>query len=250
MKRNKRSPHLDRRDFVKSCAGLMALGLQSRARSGEFNTEKPYTRSHLVDEYGEPFQVKNLDVGQTYLFHYPYVATPCFLINLGQAVNGGNALQTESGEQYQWPGGVGPENSIVAFSAICAHKMTHPAKSVSFINYRPETISYTNNTGKSAEGSNLIYCCSERSVYDVRDGARVLGGPANQPLAAIGLEYDPAAESLIATGTFGGEMFKRFFVEFGSRLQLEYGVTEVDADVGETTLTQHIDEFTKSRVLC
>lgn len=228
----------------------MALGLQSRARSGEFNTQKPYSRSRLVDEHGEPVRAKDLVPGQTYLFHYPHVATPCFLINLGQAVNGGNALQTESGEQYRWPGGVGPESSIVAFSAICAHKMTHPAKSVSFINYRPETISYTNNREKTVEGSDLIYCCSERSVYDVRNGARVLGGPANQPLAAIGLEYDPAAESLVATGTFGGEMFKQFFAKFGSRLQLEYEVTEVDAEVGETTLTQHIDDFTNSRVLC
>lgn len=228
----------------------MALGLQSRARSGEFNAQKPYSRSRLVDKHGEPIRAKDLVPGQTYLFHYPHVATPCFLINLGQAVNGGNALQTESGEQYRWPGGVGPESSIVAFSAICAHKMTHPAKSVSFINYRPETISYTNNREKTVEGNDLIYCCSERSVYDVRNGARVLGGPANQPLAAIGLEYDPAAESLVATGTFGGEMFKQFFAKFASRLQLEYEVTEVDAEVGETTLTQHIDDFTNSRVLC
>lgn len=248
--RRRRIPQIGRRDFVKSCAGLMALGLQSRARSGEFNTEKPYTPSRLVDSYGEPFRATALNAGETYLFHYPYVATPCFLINLGKAVNGGNALQTESGEQYRWPGGVGPGNAIVAFSAICAHKMTHPARSVSFINYRPETISYTNNKDKTEKGSDLIYCCSERSVYDVRDGARVLGGPASQPLAAIGLEYDPDDESLIATGTFGGEMFKRFFAEFGNRLQLEYGVTEVDSEVGETTLTQHIDEFTDSRVLC
>lgn len=250
MKDRDHSPHIARRDFVRSCVGLMALGLQTRARSGQLADANTYDRSHLVGQHSEPFRVKDMKPGHTYLFHYPFVTTPCFLINLDRPVNPGKPLETESGEPYQWPGGSGPDNSIVAFSAICAHKMTHPAKSVSFINYRPETITYTNSDDEVAEGRDLIYCCSERSVYDVRDGARVLGGPASQPLTAIGLEYDPTDDSLYATGTYGGEMYKQFFAEFTNRLQLEYRVTDVDAKVGSTTVVQRMDEFTNSVVLC
>lgn len=250
MKRSSQNPRFGRRDFVRSCVGLMALGLQSRARAGKLDEAKQYPPSRLVDVHDKPFRIDNLQPGETYLFHYPYVTTPCFLINLGETVSPGKPLQTESGEQYQWPGGAGPDSSIVAFSAICAHKMTHPAKSVSFINYRPETIRYTNDQDQRAEGRHLIYCCSEKSVYDVRDGARVLGGPASQPLTAIGLQYDDSQEALIATGTFGGEMYAQFFSRFRSRLQLEYEVTEVDAEVGATTVVQHIEAFTDSQVLC
>jgi Rieske Fe-S protein len=228
----------------------MALSLQRRASANELKAVHTYSPTRLVDEHGNPVRTESLRKEETYIFHFPYLATPCFLIDLEQPVNAGAPLRTEDGRRYQWPGGAGPNRTIVAFSAICAHKMTHPAKSVSFINYRPETINYINTKHKPDMGKDLIYCCSERSVYDVRDGARVLGGPAGQPLAAIGLDYDPATDSLAATGTFGGEMFEQFFKKFTSRLQLEYKVTNVDARVGETTIVQHIEDFSRTRVMC
>lgn len=228
----------------------MALSLRSRARAGQFKDRKAYGRSRLVDEHHHPFAVSELKIGETYIFHYPYLATPCFLINFGQPVSSGDPLQTESGREYEWPGGVGPQRSIVAFSAICAHKMTHPAKSVSFINYRPGEINYINKKHQSVEGSQLIYCCSERSVYDPRDGARVLGGPAGQPLAAIGLAYDADNDTLSATGTFGGEMFDQYFAKFSNRLQLEYRTTDVDSEVGDATVVQTMEDFTRTQILC
>lgn len=248
-KKNRRHP-TDRRDFVRSCVGLMALGLQRHARAGQLKDRKKYQQARLIDVHNKPFEAGRLRRDETYLFHYPYFTTPCFLIDLGEPVNPGNPLQTEAGDQYEWPGGVGPRRSIVAFSAICAHKMTHPAKSVSFINYRPEQITYKDTEKKQSTGRHLIYCCSERSVYDPRDGARVLGGPAKQPLAAIGLQYDPETDELSATGTFGGEMFNKYFAEFTARLQLEYKVTDVSEAVGATTVVRHIDDFTRTRVLC
>lgn len=250
MKPKRHPPKVTRRDFVRSCAGLMALGLNVRARSGEFDTKSTYRQSRLVDKQNKPVTVDELRPGETYIFHYPFRATPCFLIKFSNPVVPGKPLETESGERYRWPGGAGPRQSVVAFSAICAHKMTHPAKSVSFINYRPENITYKDSEDTTAQGRHLIYCCSENSVYDPRDGARVLGGPAKQPLAAIGLEYEEANDSLLATGTFGGEMFDKFFTEFKTRLQLEYGVSDVDTEVGETTVVRHIDDFTDSVVLC
>ncbi len=250
MKQKNRSRGLARRDFVRSCATLMALSLHSRARAGQFKKRKPYQRTGLVDHHNRPFKVSDLAVGQTYIFHYPYVSTPCFLINFGQGLAAGDPLKTESGDEYEWPGGVGPQRSVVAFSAICAHKMTHPAKSVSFINYRPGQIDYINSHHESTEGSQLIYCCSERSVYDPRDGARVLGGPARQPLAAIGLDYNADDDSLSATGTFGGEMFDKYFAKFTSRLQLEYRTMDVRARVGDASWVQTIDDFTRTQILC
>jgi len=250
MKPGHHARNLSRRDFVRSCAGLMALGLNVRARAGEFDSKNTYGRSRLVDDRGAPITVDALEPGETYIFHYPFRATPCFLIKFREAVLPGKPLETEAGERYKWPGGVGPRQSVVAFSAICAHKMTHPARSVSFINYRPETITYKNNDDTTDQGRHLIYCCSENSVYDARDGARVLGGPARQPLAAIALEYDAVSDSLLATGTFGGELFDGFFAEFGTRLQLEYGVSDVSAEIGNETVVQRLDEFTSSVVLC
>ena len=35
------------------------------------------------------------------------------------------------------PGGIGRDKSVVSFSAICAHKLSHPSRNISFINYRP-----------------------------------------------------------------------------------------------------------------
>jgi len=42
----------------------------------------------------------------------------------------------------------------------------------------------------------VIHCCSEHSQYDPAEGARVVAGPAPQPLAAILLDHDPASDAL------------------------------------------------------
>ena len=49
----------------------------------------------------------------------------------------------------------------------------------------------------------MIHCCSEHSEYDPATGARVLGGPAPQPLSAILLEHDKSNDYLYAVGTLG-----------------------------------------------
>ena len=69
----------------------------------------------------------------------------------------------------------------------------------------------------------MIHCCSEHSQYDPAEGGRVLAGPAPQPLAAILLDYDAAADELYAVGTLGGEMFDEFFAKYEFRLALEHG---------------------------
>ena len=105
---------------------------------------------------------------------------------------------------------------MVAYSAICAHKMTYPTKQVSFIGYR-------NDPSPVAGKGKVITCCSDRSVYDPAAGARVVSGPAPQPLATIILEYDRKSDELFAVGTFGGEKFQEFFTKYAFRLQMEMG---------------------------
>ena len=191
----------------------------------------------------------SLEVGENYIFHYPYISTPCFLINLGEHASS-RELQSENGKRYRWQGGVGPEGSVVAFSAICAHKMAHPTRSVSFINYRHETVTYRDRNRHSDKQSHVIYCCSEKSVYDAKDGARVLGGPAKQPLASILLEYDEPLDELYATGVDGGEMFTKFFSDFAFRLQLEYRTPEVDRRVASSSVVMSLEEYCINRILC
>lgn len=245
------SKTLKRRGFVKICAS--AAVSVSASPSLLANQQSPvhrYNRVKLVDAQRRPIAPEALEEGANYVFNYPYVTTPCFLINLGKPAGGSELLQTESGQEYRWQGGVGPHRSIVSFCAICAHKMSHPSKSVSFINYRHEDVSFRDKDENTVRRPGVIYCCSEKSVYDPAQGARVLGGPAPQPLAAILLEYDETDDSLAAVGTYGGEMFDRFFREFGFRLQLEYKVADVQRQVRDTAPVVKLAEYCASQVLC
>ncbi len=244
-----KSSGMNRRSFVKLCMTALAASTQGAAFAAPRGTLHAYPRSLLTDQTRRPLRASDLVVGENYIFHYPFVTTPCFLVNLGAPTDSEVVLKTERGKSYAWQGGVGPDASIVAFSAICAHKMTHPAKAVSFINYRHERVRFLNNQKEGLEGSQVIYCCSEKSVYDARRGARVLGGPAKQPLAAVKLEYDDE-DTLHAVGTYGGEMFKKFFSEFRERLQLEYLIQDVDRAIGAHTQVTPLDQYCKTQILC
>ncbi|MDH5265581.1 MAG: (2Fe-2S)-binding protein [Betaproteobacteria bacterium] len=207
---------MERRDFVKLCAASAATTTLPTAADAATLTARLYRRALLVDERGEPIRAGALRVGVNYVFEYPFAATPCFLLRLAKPAAGGIDLRTEGGHAYRWEGGVGPGKAIVAYSAICAHKLTYPTRQVSFIGYR-------DGPSPVAGPGKVITCCSDRSVYDPSAGARVVAGPAPQPLATILLEHDAAKDQLVATGTFGGEMFEQFFQKFGFRLQLEMG---------------------------
>lgn len=245
-----RNAYHSRRSFIKLCMGAVTAGQIRQSFAASRKPAKKYNRVQLVDGKQNPITSKSLSTGTSYVFHYPFITTPCFLLDLGEPVKTDVTLRTEDGDKYNWSGGIGPNHSIVAFCAICAHKMTHPAKAVSFINYRHGTITYQDKNHRQKKGSHLIYCCSERSVYDVRRGAAVLGGPANQPLATVLLDYDETTDRIFAVGTSGGELYDRFFQEFTHRLQLEYRITEVDQLVNEKTEVVLLDEFSETRMTC
>ena len=229
---------MERRGFIKFCAasaaalGAPEVGADARAQL--------YTRARLVDEKGAPLRASAIPVDRNFIFHYPFAATPCFLLNLGRPVKPAQ-LRTVAGERYEWAGGVGAARSVVAYSAICAHKLSYPTKDISFISYRTEK-SARNRIG------NVIHCCSEHSQYDPAQGARVVAGPAPQPLAAILLEHDKNSDEIHAVGTLGGEMFKDFFEKFGFRLQMEHGAPR--AAVSGACVVQQLENYCKQQVKC
>ena len=240
-----------RRKFVKLCASALALiGAAPRILAQKDGVPRDYPRARLVDANDRPITAASLKTGETYLFHYPYVTTPCFLIDLGKATKPGVELNTKDGHRYQWKGGVGPRRSIVAFSAICAHRMSYPAREVSFINYRHESVSFLNKDSQTVERSQVIYCCSERSVYDPSDGARVLGGPAPQPLAAILLDYHAKDGALYATGTYGGEMFEKFLKDFSFRLMLDFKTSNIREQIRDKVTVVPMAKYCNTRIMC
>lgn len=239
-----------RRGFMRLCTTAVALAAASPGLFAQSDTapSRRYQRVKLVDDREGVIAAKTLQVGETYLFYYPYVTTPCFLINLGKPVKDAT-LQTEDGRRYRSGTGLGPQRSIVAFSAICAHKMSHPAREVSFINYRHQPATFQDASEKTAQRGQVIYCCSEKSVYDPAEGAKVLGGPAKQPLTTIVLEQDSAG-ALYATGTVGGEMYDKFFQQFSSRLSLEFRTTDVRRLVANKTTVMPLTAYCRNQVLC
>jgi arsenite oxidase small subunit len=240
---------LTRRSFVRLCASAATLVSANPALLAQSDApQRLYQRARLVDKFERPISAADLKVGESYLFHYPYIATPCFLLNLGQPA-AATWLETEDGQRYRSVGGVGAQRNVVAFSAICAHKMSHPTRQVNFINYRHKRVTFEAANKQPAERAQVIYCCSEKSVYDPLNGARVLGGPAKQPLAAILLEQDERG-ALVAIGTTGGELFERFFREFATRLALELRTKNVRQLVGGTATVVPLADYCRNQVLC
>jgi arsenite oxidase small subunit len=208
---------MDRRGFIGTCtAGAACLSVPLAALGGDARPKR-YTEALLVDERGDPLKASSLAPLTNYVFHYPYVATPVFLLDMGKAVEP-QVLSTKEREPYEWPGGVGAKKSIVAFSAICAHKLVYPTRDVSFISFRRKR-------ARRGVQDELIHCCSEQSQYDPAKGARVMSGPASQPLAAILLTHDARSDTLTAYGTVGGELFDEFFRKYEMKLSLDVGPT-------------------------
>jgi arsenite oxidase small subunit len=233
-----------RREFLGSCALLSGIASLAVADASTDAVEiRPYPRARLVDIHGAPIRQASLAAETNYVFQYPYAATPCFLLRLAKPVDAVRGMRREQGDRYVAPGGVGPARDLVAFSAICAHKLAYPTRDVSFIRYQRR---------RSATSSgNVIHCCADHSVYDPTSGARVVAGPAPQPLACIVLEHDAAHDELYAVGTAGAEQFDRFFDQYAMKLTFEYGSVErAHAGVGDTTVLRELTDYCRNTIQC
>lgn len=232
---------MKRRRFVQACAASAAgASLPDTALAAPAQVHL-YRRARLVDGKGAALQVDALKPGTTYVFDYPFASTPCFLLRLDRAITPVD-LKTEAGQPYRWEGGVGAGKSVVAYSAICAHKLTYPTRHVSFIGYRHEPSAV-------APQGKVITCCSDRSVYDPAAGARVVSGPAPQPLATVLLEQDAKTGDVFAVGCAGGEMFAEFFRRFEFRLQLEVGA-RAKAEVEGTAVVKELENYSTQWAKC
>ena len=203
-----------RRDLMRQAACVAGAWVASNAlpvvAAGEV---QQHPRSLLVDSHGSPWQARQLKTGEAFLFNYPYTVSPVFLFAFEHEVKPAE-LVTEDKQRYAAPAGVGANKSIVAFSAICAHKLMYPTTAISFIGLR---------SGGRGEPAQVIHCCGDNSRYDPSQGARVIDGPAPQPLAAVLLEWDARTDQLHAVGTRGGERFDAFFEKYATKLEVETG---------------------------
>ncbi len=153
-----------------------------------------YPRTLLVDVDGSPLTVPkvlaeyNVGTSDLYLFDYPLRNEPNFLLNLAAGPS------TPAGQSASnVPGGIGPNGSIVAYSAICQH-LGCPAPAISY--YPPGTC-----PAKSFGTLNFyIHCSCHGSTYDVTNRASNLTGPAVLPLPQVILDEDPTTGEIYATG--------------------------------------------------
>jgi len=234
--------NVSRRGFVQWC-GAAALAMNTAQAEQKLQR---FARVRLIDRAGKAIKAEALEPEREYVFFYPYVSTPCFLLRLNQTVTP-QRLNTEAGESYQWQGGVGPDRDVVAFVAICSHKLTHPSKTVSFIGYRQQAVGFLNPQNQVERRAAVIQCCSEHSIYDPAQGCRVLAGPAPQPLASVAL--DEQAGELFAKGVYGGLLYERFFERFGFRLDLEFD-NRAREPIAEQARVMPIEEYAQQRIQC
>jgi Rieske Fe-S protein len=233
---------MERRRFVKLCAAAAAGAGARPLFAARDAAPRYYARVKLVDERGAGLRAASIPAHRNLIFHYPYASTPCFLLNLGRPARPAARLKTADERGYEWRGGVGANRAVVAYSAICAHQLAYPTRDISFISYRAET-SARNRIG------NVIHCCAEHSQYDPAEGARVVAGPAPQPLAAIVLEWDAASDEIHAVGTLGGEMFNQFFAKYEFRLALENGAGAKRAVTGSAVVIG-LENYCRQQVRC
>lgn len=229
----------NRRDLMRQAACVAGAWAASGLLPAVAGAPRSHPRSMLVDGRGDPFPARRLKVGEPFLFNYPFQASPVFLLALATEVRG-SELATERQQRYAAPAGVGPTKSIVAFSAICAHKMMYPTPAISFIGVRK---------GVGSEPAQVIHCCGDDSRYDPAQGGRVLAGPAPQPLAAVLLEWDARTDLLHAVGTQGGEMFDAFFEKYAFRLEMELGQRAKSPATG-TAVVKPASEYSRQWQTC
>jgi Rieske Fe-S protein len=231
---------MDRRSFLGSCTAG-AAGLSALAARAADAKPREYGKALLVTERGDPVKASELKPQLNYVFHYPFEATPVFLLDLGKSL-APTTLSTQERNTYSWPGGVGRNRSVVAYSAICAHQLVYPTRDVSFISFRK-------TRAQRGVQDGLIHCCAEHSQYDPARGAQVLSGPARQPLCAVLLTHDPKADTLTAYATLGGELFDEFFRKYEMKLSLDVGPRAKNAVVAQSVVRE-LDRFCKNAIQC
>jgi len=168
---------MERREFLKLAAaagGAITLAaLLSSLKAGTFVPPPTVVAAWPIVTVANISSLTNL---VPVVFYYPLTNTPNYLIKLGVAATDG----------------IGPNNDIVAFSAICQHLGCE----YGFL--APGRSPVCNSSYKAAIP--MGYCCCHGSQYDFVHGAKVIGGPAPRPVPMVQLKLNSATGDISAVG--------------------------------------------------
>ena len=214
---------MERRNFLRlSATSAMAVAIAPSLITQKLYAEdgslfQTFEKVQLKDAEGNPLKSKALVAEENYVFMYPYAGTPAIMVDLPAATEKDIKLKAEDGTEYVYKGGAGAKGTLVAFSAICAHQLTHPTAAMTMFQYVPttgQTLAY--------DKPGVFVCSSHLAAYDPKQGGKVVGGPANQGLASIILEID-AEDNIWAVAVLGPVKFQDFFDAFKQELKKVYG---------------------------
>jgi len=240
---------MERRSFLKLSGTAAAVAVAPSLIAETLKTEdgkalfKTYERVQLKDVDGKALKASALAKEEAYVFNYPHAATPALLVDLATPTKKEVKLKAENGTEYVYAGGHGTKGTIVAYSAICPHSLTHPQKSMSMFNYVDEkgkTMSY--------DKGGVMVCTSHLSAFEPKEGGKVVGGPAAQAVPAIVLEIDKD-DNIWAVAVLGPDKFQDFFSAFKQDHKKEYGRNGAKKLVKEEAKAQKLNNFTASVII-
>jgi len=225
-----------------------------------------FPKSLLVDSSGSPIEASKIPVNSPIItiYEYPLSGEPNFLINLGDSSNkpvkvpAGTVVVPQTGDKYTFPGGVGPNNSIVSYSAICQHLGCTPPYihfyPPNYVNSAelsaPEPDTLTGEALAAAKKANiptLIHCDCHGSTYDPYHGAEPITGPTVRPLPTTILEWDSSTDYLYALGSIGVGIYPTGANGVPSKDPTSDLSSSFGSSVGDkTTVTQPENPFSSS----
>lgn len=156
---------VSRRTFLKSGTGAAAVigaagvGLTSTPAHADASTTLDYPAATVG-------KAADMVVNEVTSFSYPDTSSPCTAIRTGSPV----------------PGGVGPDQDIVAYSTLCTH-MGCP------VAYEADT--------------KVFKCGCHYSMFDAEKGGQMISGQATEDLPRVLLEYNADTDTVTAVGIDG-----------------------------------------------
>ena len=159
---------ISRRNFLKSSGAAAAIPLMGTAGNvlAKDNSSLPNTGMTLNYPQTTVSNSSHLPINKAVSFNYPDEQSPCVLIRMGHEV----------------PGGVGPDQDIVAYSILCNH-MGCP-------------LDYDSTT-------RTFKCACHFSIFDSEKSGQMVTGQATEDLPRILLSYDTASGDIKALGVDG-----------------------------------------------
>ncbi len=216
---------MERRGFLKlsgttAAAIVVAPSLITETlRADDGSLYKSYDKVMLKDKDGTPLKASTLAKEENYVFNFPHVASPAILVQLDGPTEKNVTLSADDGTEYTFKGGVGKDGSIVAYSAICPHQLTHPQPDTTFFQYVPtgtKTLAYDKAVG------GVFVCSSHLSAFTPKDGGKRVTGPATEGLTQIVLEIDEN-DVIWAVGALGPNKFHEYLKAFKGEFKKYYG---------------------------